>query len=407
MRRFLLSVTVIGALVLSVGVVASSAATGYQLFGDAQLVSPGNGSATAVGATTTGSNTYGGVDFTFPAGLTVGEVNHLSTDLKSTLGTCATGTPRFAVGVDDPSATDKYLFFYPSCSSAWSSTGNLADQASLVDATQLGGGFYEPYADVQADYGAYAVTAIFLVVDTSNGSQTIQFDNSQVNNDEYTYERCTPTGFVRDGIDLTAAQIGGDVTGDLDASTCNIGVYYGPGTTGTVNEANIHGANYYGVVINAAAVNVTNTLIHDIGESPFNGSQHGVGVLYTTLNPDGGPATQGSSASGTLNGGTISRYQKNGVVISGVGAAVTVKNVAVNGLGQIDYIAQNGIQVSYGATGTITGNAVSNNYYTPKTWTACGLLFYEATGVKQSSNTFSGNETNICNAGRGGGNPRP
>lgn len=78
----------------------------------------------------------------------------------------------------------------------------------------------------------------------------------------------------------------------------------------------------------------------------------------------------------------------------------------MSGEGHISYVAQNGIQFSYGATGIVTGNKVSDNYYTPKSWTACGLLFFEAAGVKQSSNTFSGNEINICNAGRGGGNPR-
>ena len=36
---------------------------------------------------------------------------------------------------------------------------------------------------------------------------------------------CTPTGFVRDGIDLTAARIGGAVTGNVDATGCNIAVY--------------------------------------------------------------------------------------------------------------------------------------------------------------------------------------
>jgi hypothetical protein len=39
--------------------------------------------------------------------------------------------------------------------------------------------------------------------------------------------RRAPTGFNRDGINLTAAQIGGKVTGDLDAAGCDIGVYYG------------------------------------------------------------------------------------------------------------------------------------------------------------------------------------
>src|SRR5689334_11458542 len=68
---------------------------------------------------------------------------------------------------------------------------------------------------------------------------------------------CTPTGFFRDSINMTAALINpGNVTGNVDATGCNIGVYYGPGASGRVNGANIYGANYFGVVNNGAAVNI-------------------------------------------------------------------------------------------------------------------------------------------------------
>ncbi len=79
---------------------------------------------------------------------------------------------------------------------------------------------------------------------------------------------CTPTGFVRDGINLTAAQIGGTVTGALDATGCDIGVY----NPTSVTNATSHGADYFGVVVNGVAnVNVTNSKVHDIGDDPFNG----------------------------------------------------------------------------------------------------------------------------------------
>jgi hypothetical protein len=215
--------------------------------------------------------------------------------------------------------------------------------------------------------------------------------------------KCTATGFMRDGIDLTAAVIDptATVTGEIDATTCNIGVYYSSGKSGEIDGAEIFGANYYGVVVNAAAVDVTNASIHDIGESPFNGSQHGVGVLYTTI--DQALGSTGTSATGTLSGSTITDYQKNGVVVSGDGAAVEVRDNTVTGNGMVDYIAQNGIQISYGATALVTGNTVSGNWYTPASYVACGLLFYEANGVKQSGNTLFDNEVNLCNAGRGGG----
>jgi hypothetical protein len=50
------------------------------------------------------------------------------------------------------------------------------------------------------------------------------------------------------------------------------------------------------------------------------------------------------------------------------------------------------------------GNSVSGNFYTPKDTVACGLLFIDANGVKQQSNSFVDNEMNLCNVGRGGGN---
>src|SRR5437764_978005 len=90
---------------------------------------------------------------------------------------------------------------------------------------------------------------------------------------------CTPTGFYRDSTDMTAALINppGTLSGELDATGCNIGVYYDHGT-GAVNGANIHGANYFGVVVNgdanAVGVDITNSQIHNIGEMPLNGTQH-------------------------------------------------------------------------------------------------------------------------------------
>jgi hypothetical protein len=196
----------------------------------------------------------------------------------------------------------------------------------------------------------------------------------------------------------------GTVGGTVDATGCNIGVYYGPGSSGTVSGANISGANYYGVVANAAAVNVTNnTSIHDIGENPLNGAQHGVGVLYTTIDQAGAPT--GPAATGTLSGSTITNYQKNGVVVSGAHAVVKVLNNTVTGQGHVNYIAQNGIQISFGGGGTVTGNTVSGNWYTGPTYTACGLLFYQAGGVKQNANNLFDNQTNFCNVGRGGGKP--
>jgi hypothetical protein len=50
---------------------------------------------------------------------------------------------------------------------------------------------------------------------------------------------------------------------------------------------------------------------------------------------------------------------------------------------------------------------VSGNWYTPADTTACGLLLYQAAGVKTQMNSLFDNETNLCNVSRGGGHTNP
>ena len=105
---------------------------------------------------------------------------------------------------------------------------------------------------------------------------------------------CTPTNFYRDGINLTAALINppGTYSGTLDATGCNIGIYYNNGVTATVNGAEVHGANYFGIVNDGATINITKSSIHDIGEVPFNGTQHGVGIYFNYGSASNGSITK-------------------------------------------------------------------------------------------------------------------
>lgn len=175
---------------------------------------------------------------------------------------------------------------------------------------------------------------------------------------------CTPTGFVRDNINLTAALINprAAVTGDIDATGCNIGVYYGPGAKGLLNGASVHDANYYGVVNNGATVTISNSTVYDIGESPFNGSQHGVAIYFA----------YNTNAQGNIFGNVIWNYQKGGIVVNGPLAKSNVLNNTVIGQGPIDFIAQNGIQFGYGAQGSAIGNLVVGNAYTGQNLAASG-----------------------------------
>ena len=216
---------------------------------------------------------------------------------------------------------------------------------------------------------------------------------------------CTPTNFFRDSINLTAAQIGGSVSGSLDATGCDIGVYFA--TPGSVTAgAEIFGARYFGVVNNGTSVTVEGASIHDVGNTPFDGTQHGIGIYFT------------NGGTGMIDGNTVSAYQKGGIVVNGVntvGAATTatVTNNMVSGLGPVVFIAQNGIQVSRGAVAEVRGNTISGNFYTgevgvgpnpggqnPEGWEffSTGLLLFQAgAGAKTSDNRFSGNQHNFAN----------
>ena len=121
----------------------------------------------------------------------------------------------------------------------------------------------------------------------------------------------------------------------------------------------------------------------EVRNAPFDGTHHGIKMV-------------------AISGNTISDYQKTGIVANGNVAALITNNT-VTGSGKINYIAQNGIQVGFGATAFVNGNTSSGNWYTPQSDVACGILFIDAGGVRASHNTLFDNERNQCNFGKGGG----
>ncbi|MGH7239518.1 MAG: hypothetical protein ACREHG_05570, partial [Candidatus Saccharimonadales bacterium] len=210
-----------------------------------------------------------------------------------------------------------------------------------------------------------------------------------------------PTGFFRDGINMTAAKINprGNVSGDVSATGCNIGVYYDNGS-GSVNGANIHGSNYFGVLVNgdvnSVTVNVENSSIHNIGETPLNGDQHGVAVYYRAFGS--------GTASGKISNNNISVYQKGGIVVNGAGTTTDVRDNTVTGQGPVNYIAQNGIQVGYGAVAQVMGNTVTGNSYTGPNFAASGGILVVGgdcyggaytTDTQIVKNSVSGNDIGI------------
>ena len=206
---------------------------------------------------------------------------------------------------------------------------------------------------------------------------------------------CTATGYTHYGPNLTAAIINpnGTFSGDVDATGCDIGVYYGPGAHGTVSSATIHGAKWFGVLNNGGAVDVVGSNVHDIGETPFNGAQHGVGIYFA----------YDTGASGNIWNNTVSRYQKGGIVVNGASDSASIKGNTVTGLGPVSFIAQNGIQIGYGASASVMQNTVSGNSYTGTSTDSGGILVVGGagyggdytTGTQIVGNTVINNDVGI------------
>ena len=96
-----------------------------------------------------------------------------------------------------------------------------------------------------------------------------------------------------------------------------------------------------------------------------------------------------------VQGVSVSNFQENGITAKGPGANVVLNNNTVTGVGPTAAIAQNGIQVSDGAIGSVSNNRILNMDYTVGEVQATGILVYASKGVSILGNTIAGVQTPI------------
>jgi len=164
----------------------------------------------------------------------------------------------------------------------------------------------------------------------------------------------------------------------------------------------------YGVYNDGGDVSVEGSTISDIGDEPFDGLQYGLGVYF--VNPAlVNPSLPSSPATGTISGNVISQYQKGGITVNGPGSSADISDNTVTGLGPVNFIAQNGVQIGFGATGSISHNKVSSNQYTgPGDTSSTGVLVFGgcqepfgpeaqlSTGVSVANNTLTNNDIGVA-----------
>jgi nitrous oxidase accessory protein NosD len=157
-----------------------------------------------------------------------------------------------------------------------------------------------------------------------------------------------------------------------------------------------------GILFLGASGAITSTEVTNInlGNAALYGCQTGNAIFVQS------PSGKTSAVSITDN--TVTNYQKNGITCNDAGTSCTISDNKVSPLAAAEpYIASNGIQIAFGAIGSITGNTITGdectlaNYCTNDLITEAqgtGILTYRAgsSGVTISGNTLSTNDIAIA-----------
>jgi hypothetical protein len=166
---------------------------------------------------------------------------------------------------------------------------------------------------------------------------------------------------------------------------------------------------YMGIFYRNASGTIDSSRVTGIFHPGAPGAQSVIGIFAQS----GG----GGSSTVQVSHSTVDNYGKNGITCNEPGTACTISGNTVTGRGPVGAgnAAQNGIQVGFGATGTVDGNTVSNNSYTGD-WSATNILVYSANvGITgnhlnngmlglyyiDGSGTISGNTVSATSAGVG------
>src|SRR5271170_5549652 len=159
-----------------------------------------------------------------------------------------------------------------------------------------------------------------------------------------------------------------------------------------------------GVMFRNASGVIANSAIRKFSLSAaLAGCQSGTGIFVQS--------GAGQTSSVTIENCTIHDFQKNGITGNEIGTTVFIQRNVVTGVGPTPAIAQNGIQIGFGAKGAIRHNIVTNNLYSLCTEVATcqaaatDILVTQSDGIEVSGNKaglsqvpifVDGNHARVC-----------
>lgn len=125
----------------------------------------------------------------------------------------------------------------------------------------------------------------------------------------------------------------------------------------------------------------------------LNGCQSGTGIFVQSGN--------GGVSKVEIDDCTVHDFQKNGITADEKGTTTVIRRNVVTGIGPATGAVQNGIQIGFGAAGSILENVVTNNVWAPCTAIAActavatDILVTQSDGVEVSGNTAGISQVDI------------
>jgi hypothetical protein len=146
-------------------------------------------------------------------------------------------------------------------------------------------------------------------------------------------------------------------------------------------------------VAGGGTLKATDMVVDGAGSSlsGYKGCQHGIAVAV-------GLKTPAEVGHAMLKDVDVFGYEKNGPTARGVGSTLAVTGSTITGEGATPYIAQNGIEVAYGAQGSVKSSTISGNECNVASCgasgeQASGALFYgAASGSSVTGSTITEND---------------
>jgi parallel beta-helix repeat protein len=200
------------------------------------------------------------------------------------------------------------------------------------------------------------------------------------------------TGIVNDGVSLSsgnpiAPQI--LVTNVPSPQKVNISNLTVDGSNSQIGDCSV---DLMGIVYQNASGKISNSAaLNEIPAPSLIGCQTGLGIFIQT---DG----MGGASTVTVSNTVVQNYAKNGITADELGVTATITGNTVTGFGPTPNVAQNGIQLGFGAAGSISGNTVYDDVYSgdPNVAISTGVLIYASPNVTISNNTVGNTQDSIA-----------